>query len=136
MRTDQADLKVPMSMNGKSWTVKSCIPPQVCWMKVHQPSAHDRNRRPVVTACDGMLPMRRPKKPAMAAPTMGASTQTVTTEDMEDSTSYPFIMLASSTAISPRLRKKVTRMARPTAASAAATVSTNMAMIWPWTLCR
>ena len=39
----------------------------------------------------------------------------------------PFIIEASSTAMSPRLRKKVTRMARPTAASAAATVSTNMA---------
>src|SRR5690606_41378297 len=40
----------------------------------------------------------------------------------------PFITEASSTAMSPRLRKKVTRMARPTAASAAATVRTNMAI--------
>ncbi|MNE19684.1 hypothetical protein D3C80_1127740 [compost metagenome] len=40
----------------------------------------------------------------------------------------PFITEASSTAISPRLRKKVTRIARPTAASAAATVRTNMAI--------
>ncbi len=45
----------------------------------------------------------------------------------------PFITEASSTAMSPRLRKKVTRMARPTAASAAATVRTNMAMICPCT---
>jgi hypothetical protein len=34
----------------------------------------------------------------------------------------PFIMLMSSTAMDPRLRKKTTRMARPMAASAAATV--------------
>ncbi|MDT4859517.1 hypothetical protein FQZ97_940280 [compost metagenome] len=40
----------------------------------------------------------------------------------------PFITAASSTAMSPRLRKKVTRIARPTAASAAATVRTNMAI--------
>src|SRR6185312_16372620 len=39
----------------------------------------------------------------------------------------PFIKLMSSTAIEPRLRKKTTRMARPIAASAAATVSTNSA---------
>src|SRR5690606_30426252 len=43
----------------------------------------------------------------------------------------PFIMLMSSTWIDPRLRKYTTRMARPIAASAAATVSTNMANIWP-----
>ncbi len=51
-------------------------------------------------------------------------------EGME-SHAQPFITEASSTAMSPRLRKKVTRMARPTAASAAATVSTNIAMICP-----
>ena len=43
----------------------------------------------------------------------------------------PFIRLMSSTAIEPRLRKKTTRMARPIAASAAATVSTNSAKTWP-----
>jgi hypothetical protein len=48
----------------------------------------------------------------------------------------PFITLASSTRMSPRLRKKVTRMASPTAASAAATVRTNMAMICPATSLR
>ena len=48
----------------------------------------------------------------------------------------PFIIEASSTAMSPRLRKKVTRMARPTAASAAATVSTNIAKICPVTFPR
>ena len=48
----------------------------------------------------------------------------------------PFIIETSSTAMSPRLRKKVTRMARPTAASAAATVRTNMAKICPTTLWR
>jgi hypothetical protein len=37
----------------------------------------------------------------------------------------PFITLTSSTAIVPRLRKKQTRMARPMAASAAATVRMN-----------
>ena len=48
----------------------------------------------------------------------------------------PFITEASSTAMSPRFRKKVTRMARPMAASAAATVRTNMAMICPCTSLR
>ncbi len=50
-----------------------------------------------------------------------------TKNDNRDEGAHPFITEASSTAISPRLRKKVTRIARPTAASAAATVSTNMA---------
>src|SRR4030095_5071058 len=45
----------------------------------------------------------------------------------------PRIRLTSSTAIEPRRRKKMTRMARPMAASAAATVSTNIANTWPTT---
>ena len=43
----------------------------------------------------------------------------------------PRIRLMSSTSMLPRLRKYTTRMARPIAASAAATVSTNMANTWP-----
>src|SRR5262249_38745085 len=43
----------------------------------------------------------------------------------------PFIRLTSSTAIEPRLRKYTTKMARPIAASAAATVSTRSANTWP-----
>src|SRR6185369_15280203 len=52
-------------------------------------------------------------------------------EDDEDRLHYPRIRLTSSTAIEPRRRKKMTRMARPIAASAAATVRTNMANTWP-----
>src|SRR5690606_29760898 len=48
-----------------------------------------------------------------------------------ESHDQPFMTEAWSTAMSPRLRKKVTRMARPTAASAAATVRTNMAITCP-----
>ena len=43
----------------------------------------------------------------------------------------PLIMLTSSTAIEPRLRKKTTRMASPIAASAAATVRIRSAKTWP-----
>ena len=43
----------------------------------------------------------------------------------------PFIMLTSSTAMVPRLRKKQTRIASPIAASAAATVSTKSVKTWP-----
>src|SRR5204863_9101269 len=43
----------------------------------------------------------------------------------------PRIRLTSSTAIEPRRRKKMTRIASPIAASAAATVSTNIASTWP-----
>ena len=46
----------------------------------------------------------------------------------------PFIALMSSTSTVPRLRKYTTRIARPIAASAAATVSTSMANTWPVTL--
>src|ERR671912_2707640 len=45
----------------------------------------------------------------------------------------PCIRLTSSTAIEPRRRKKMTRMARPMAASAAATVRTNIAITCPTT---
>ena len=44
---------------------------------------------------------------------------------------YPFITLTSSTSMVPRLRKKQTRIASPMAASAAATVSTNMVKTCP-----
>src|SRR6185369_2032374 len=52
-------------------------------------------------------------------------------DDDEDRAHQPCIRLTSSTAIEPRRRKKMTRMARPIAASAAATVSTNIASTWP-----
>ena len=44
------------------------------------------------------------------------------------------VELMSSTSTVPRLRKYTTRIARPIAASAAATVSTSMANTWPVTL--
>src|SRR5262249_44133662 len=43
----------------------------------------------------------------------------------------PCIRLTSSTAMEPRRRKKMTRIARPMAASAAATVRTNIASTCP-----
>ena len=102
---------------------------------MYQASAQDRNSRPVVTAMDATSPMRRPNRPATAAPNSGPNTRM--SEDQFHCVRQPFITLAaSSTLMSPRLRKKVTRMAKPTAASAAATVSTNMAKIWPTTSCR
>ena len=52
-------------------------------------------------------------------------------DDEEQGVHQPCIRLTSSTAIEPRRRKKMTRMARPIAASAAATVSTNIASTWP-----
>src|SRR5262249_21850879 len=51
--------------------------------------------------------------------------------DKEYSLHQPRIRLEASTAIEPRRRKKMTRMARPIAASAAATVRTNIASTWP-----
>src|SRR6185503_19054377 len=53
-------------------------------------------------------------------------------EDDEDQRMHqPLIRSAASTAMVPRRRKKMTRMARPIAASAAATVRTNIARTWP-----
>src|SRR5206468_6309906 len=52
-------------------------------------------------------------------------------DDEEDRTHQPCIRLTSSTAIEPRRRKKITRIARPIAASAAATVRTNIASTCP-----
>src|ERR1700719_1142101 len=50
---------------------------------------------------------------------------------LDHSRVQPFIRLTSSTAIEPRLRKYTTRIARPIAVSAAATVSTSSANTWP-----
>ena len=44
---------------------------------------------------------------------------------------HPFMTLTSSTAIVPLLRKKLTKIAKPIAASAAATVKTNSVNTWP-----
>src|SRR6185503_600841 len=53
-------------------------------------------------------------------------------EDDEDQRMHqPLIRSAASTAMVPRRRKKMTRMARPIAASAAATVRTNIASTCP-----
>src|SRR5206468_8254536 len=52
-------------------------------------------------------------------------------DDHDDRAHHPCIRLTSSTAIEPRRRKNMTRMARPIAASAAATVSTNIASTCP-----
>ena len=48
---------------------------------------------------------------------------------------YPFITFTSSTAIVPRFRKKLTRIARPMAASAAATVRTKSVNTCPTRSC-
>src|SRR5947209_2184862 len=52
-------------------------------------------------------------------------------EDDQLKRHQPCIRLTSSTAIEPRRRKKMTRMASPIAASAAATVRTNIASTCP-----
>ncbi len=52
-------------------------------------------------------------------------------DDEDDGVHQPRIRLTSSTAIEPRRRKKMTRMASPIAASAAATVRTNIASTCP-----
>ena len=53
-------------------------PPQTTWQNVSQPSAQERNSRPVVIAIEAVSPMRRPNRPAIAAPSSGASTSRVT----------------------------------------------------------
>ena len=73
---------------------------------------------------------RRLADPAAAQP--GDDRGDQRQEDDEDERMHqPRIRLTSSTAIEPRRRKKMTRMARPIAASAAATVRTNIASTWP-----
>src|SRR5690606_22445052 len=52
-------------------------------------------------------------------------------DDCLDHGVQPFITLTSSTAMEPRLRKKMTRIASPIAASAAATVRIKSAKTWP-----
>ena len=65
-------------VNGATWTVNGSRWPQVHWTNTVQATAQEKNRRPVVTAWAGMFPMRRPKKPAMAAPSRGAKTPRMT----------------------------------------------------------
>ena len=117
----------PTWMKGAIVRVKGSSPPQVHWAKTTQDRTADRSRRPVVTACEARAPMREPKRPAMRAPARGPKTIRGRRACAVISGNQPFITEASSTAMSPRFRKKVTRMARPTAASAAATVRMNMA---------
>src|SRR6187551_36521 len=52
-------------------------------------------------------------------------------DDQDQRMHQPLILSAASTAMVPRRRKKMTRMARPIAASAAATVRTNIAITCP-----
>jgi hypothetical protein len=73
----------------------------------------------VATTQAACSPISRQLKPQMIAPTRGAK------EEDRFHLPQPFITLTSSTAIVPRLRKKQTRIARPMAASAAATVRMN-----------
>ena len=91
---------------------------RVQW-KMIQLSSADRKSSPVVSHWAAVSPMIRQPKPAMIAPNSGANNKMVAMVP------YPFITLTSSTSIVPRLRKKVTRIARPIAASAAATVRMN-----------
>ena len=88
---------------------------------IESPSAP--NMPAQVTSCAGRSPMARFPKPAMRLPSSGRKTIAAYIRP------YPFIRLISSTAMLPRLRKYTTRMARPMAASAAATVSTKSAKI-------
>ena len=83
------------------------------------------NSAPVVTTLAAVLPIQRPPSPATIAAISGRKTISV------ERVHQPRIRLTSSTAIEPRRRKKMTRMASPIAASAAATVSTNIASTWP-----
>ena len=78
MRIDQADWNSPTLMKGARRMVKGSRCPHVHCPNTVQATAHEKNSRPVVTACDGMLPIRRPKKPAIAAPTSGAKTPRMT----------------------------------------------------------
>ena len=126
MRTAQSDWNWPTSMKGARIKVKGSPWPQTWLAKLAQASAQARNSRPVVTAWDGDVA----DAPTEKAGDGGAQKRGENSNNDEAlHRGQPFIMLASSTAMSPRLRKKVTRMANPTAASAAATVSTNMAKI-------
>ncbi len=77
IRTLQSDWKRPTLMNGAMWAVK-CQPLQTTLANVSQPSAQERKSSPVVTLIEATSPIRRPKSPAIAAPTSGASTRTVT----------------------------------------------------------
>ena len=126
-RIDQSETNSPTWMKGARVRVKGCSPPQVHWAKTTQDRTADRTRRPVVTAWDARAPSRDPNRPASRAPTRGPKTMIGRRACALISETQPFITEASSTAMSPRFRKKVTRIARPTAASAAATVRMNMA---------
>ena len=77
-RIDQADWKSPTLMKGSRRMVKASMCPHVQALNTVQATMQEKNSRPVVTACDGMFPMRRPKKPAMAAPSRGAKTPRMT----------------------------------------------------------
>ena len=94
--------------------------------KTTQDSTAATISRPVVMYSLGRWPMMRPNRPAISAPSSGQED-----DGLDHTVAQPFIMLTSSTAIEPRLRKKTTRMARPIAASAAATVRTNSAKTCP-----
>ena len=50
----------------------------LAWMNVSQPRPQVTTSRPVVTAMEAVSPIRRPNRPAMAAPSSGAKTSRVT----------------------------------------------------------
>ena len=102
------------------------FPSMATSLKIRAEQAAEMPNNVQVTSCAPRSPMKRPKKPATIEPSSGR--KTAATNCIAD---YPLSWLISSTAMVPRLRKKTTTIARPMAASAAATVRMNMAKICP-----
>ena len=100
-------------------------PPIATLAKAMIENRSDSSRQVTVTSSAARSRWPRLSQPATMAPKSGRKTIEAYIAGQ------PFIMLTSSTAIEPRLRKKTTRMARPIAASAAATVRINSEKIWP-----
>ena len=119
------DTRSPEAIHSATWT-RVAPEPKPTWKNATQESAAATNRSAVVTISLGAGSDEPPEE---------AGDQKADEREEDDRVIHaglqPLIMLTSSTAMVPRLRKKTTRMARPIAASAAATVRIRSAKTWP-----
>ena len=100
-RKAQSKVSEPLSTHLRTGTTSASAPPAMKLKKIGQLSAQAMNRPAVVIDLLTTLPSVRLPNPAITAASKGRKTMA----SIGCTGPYPFIWLASSTAIVPRLRK-------------------------------
>ena len=98
--TAQDTSKVPESTQVKTSTTRA-LPFSATSMNTGTARIAEMPNSVQVTSCAPRSPIRRPNRPAINEPTSGSRTMATSMRALPQ----PFIMLMSSTAMEPRLRK-------------------------------